>query len=100
MHRPKLAAALAWIVLAGALDARAAPASIDFDIPAGPLADAVTEVNRYSPTRVRIADESLADLAVSGSFVAGDAKAAVAAFAAVLPLTVTEEDGELTIHRR
>lgn len=63
------------------------------------LHDAVAEVNRYSATTVRIADQSLADLPVSGNFVVGDGKAVVAAFAAVLPLTVIEEDGELRLYR-
>jgi len=64
------------------------------------LGDAVTEVNRYAATKVRIVDDSLTDLPVSGTFVVGDAKAAVAAFAAVLPLTVIEEDDELELYRR
>jgi transmembrane sensor len=64
------------------------------------LDDAVAEVNRYAGTKVRIVDDSLADLPVSGSFVVGDGRAAVGAFAAVLPLTVIEQDGELKLYRR
>jgi transmembrane sensor len=64
------------------------------------LADALTEVNRYAQRKVLIADASLADLPVSGNFVVGDSEAAVAAFAAVLPLTAIEESGELRLYRR
>jgi len=39
---------------------------------------------------VRIADPSLAGMPVSGSFVAGDSKAAVAAFAALLPIRIAD----------
>ena len=67
---------------------------------ATPLADALDEVNRYAATKVRIVDSSLADLRVSGSFVAGDSEAAIAAFAAVLPITVVEKGGELELYRR
>jgi transmembrane sensor len=64
------------------------------------LADALLEVNRYATTKVRLADTSLADLPVSGNFVAGDSRAAVAAFAAVLPLTIINDGNELKLYRR
>jgi transmembrane sensor len=65
-----------------------------------PLADALQEVNRYATTKVRLADASLADLPVSGNFVAGDSASAVAAFAAVLPLTIINDGDELRLYRR
>lgn len=64
------------------------------------LADAVDEVNRYASRRVVIADPSLAELTVSGSFVAGDTASIVAAFAAVLPIRVSESGEELLLFRR
>jgi transmembrane sensor len=63
------------------------------------LDDALEQVNRYSATKVRIADPSLADLHVSGNFVTGDSEAAIAAFAAVLPLEITGDGGELLLFR-
>jgi transmembrane sensor len=64
------------------------------------LADALQQVNRYAVTKVRLADLSLADLPVSGNFVAGDSKAVVAAFAAVLPLEIAGSGDELLLYRR
>lgn len=64
------------------------------------LADAVAEVNRYSTRKVVVADPTLADLPVSGSFVSGDSDSIVAAFAAVLPITVSESGDELLLFRR
>ena len=63
------------------------------------LEDALEQVNRYAATKVRIADPSLADLHVSGNFVTGDSEAAVAAFAAVLPLEIAGDGGELLLFR-
>jgi transmembrane sensor len=63
------------------------------------LDDALQQVNRYAATKVRLADASLADLPVSGNFVAGDSEAAVAAFAAVLPLEISGADDELLLYR-
>jgi transmembrane sensor len=64
------------------------------------LADALQEINRYAATKVRLADPTLVDLPVSGTFIAGDSEAAVAAFAAVLPLTLATDGGELLLFRR
>jgi transmembrane sensor len=63
------------------------------------LADALQQVNRYAATKVRLADSSLADLHVSGNFVAGDSRAVVAAFAAVLPLRIAAEGDDLLLYR-
>jgi transmembrane sensor len=64
------------------------------------LADALQQVNRYAATKVRLADLSLADMPVSGNFVAGDSEAVVAAFAAVLPLEIAASGDELLLYRR
>jgi transmembrane sensor len=65
------------------------------------LIDAIREVNRYAAVKVRIADESLGDLRVSGTFFTGDSEAAVAAFAAVLPISISHgQDGEIVLTRR
>ncbi len=64
------------------------------------LADALQQVNRYAATKVRLADVSLADLPVSGNFVAGDSEAVVGAFAAVLPLEIAGDGDELLLYRR
>jgi transmembrane sensor len=63
------------------------------------LADALQQVNRYAATKVRLADSSLADLPVSGNFIAGDSEAVVAAFAAVLPLEIAGSGDELLLYR-
>ena len=55
-----------------------------------PLHVAIDEVNRYATRKVRLGDPSLADLPVSGNFIAGDSEMVVDAFAAVLPLRVVE----------
>jgi transmembrane sensor len=64
------------------------------------LDDAVEDINRYASVKVRLADPTLAELAVSGNFAAGDSESIVTAFAAVLPLRVAQSGAELTLHRR
>ena len=63
------------------------------------LTDALQEVNRYATKKVRLADASLGDLRVSGNFLAGDSRTAVAAFAAVLPLVIVENSDEVALYR-
>jgi transmembrane sensor len=64
-----------------------------------PLADALREVNRYAAVKVRIADSSLAELPVSGSFAAGDSESIVAALSAVLPVQATMAGAEIRLNR-
>lgn len=64
------------------------------------LSDAVAQVNRYASAKIRIADDTLADVPISGSFVAGDSAAAAAAFAAVLPIRIADSGDELLLFRR
>jgi transmembrane sensor len=66
-----------------------------------PLHEAVDEVNRYAQKKIRIGDPSLADLPVGGNFIAGDSELIVAAFAAVLPLSVVSDGNkEIILFRR
>jgi transmembrane sensor len=66
-----------------------------------PLAEAIEEVNRYSARKVRLADPSLADLAIGGNFIAGDSELIVSAFAAALPIRAVEGGGgEILLFRR
>lgn len=58
------------------------------------LQAALDEVNRYSHKKVRLGDPSLASLTVGGNFIAGDSEQIVAAFAAVLPLSVVDDGNE------
>lgn len=64
------------------------------------LADAIEEINRYAETKVRLADPSLADLPVSGSFLVGDSVSIVTALAAVLPLRVSSDGRDTLLFRR
>jgi transmembrane sensor len=64
------------------------------------LDEALTEINRYASKKVRLTDPTLADLPVSGSFLAGDSETIVSAFAAVLPITIADGGGELLLLRR
>lgn len=66
-----------------------------------PLQEAIDEVNRYAQKKVRLGDPALADLTVGGNFIAGDSELIVAAFAAVLPLSVVDDGNrEIILFRR
>lgn len=65
-----------------------------------PLHEALDEVNRYAHKKVRLGDPSLADMEVGGNFIAGDSELIVAAFAAVLPLSVVDGTQEIILFRR
>jgi transmembrane sensor len=67
---------------------------------ATPLKDAVREINRYSTTKVRLADASLQSLAVSGNFKTGDAEAIVSAWPIVLPVSLQKVGAEIVIAPR
>lgn len=65
------------------------------------LAEAVDEINRYSTARVRIADPTLANIPISGTFEIGDTASVVSALEALLPiLAVDEKDGQVVLLRR
>jgi transmembrane sensor len=66
-----------------------------------PLAEAIEDVNRYSPRKLRLADASLAALPVGGTFIAGDSELILSAFTAALPLrSVDGSGGEILLFRR
>jgi transmembrane sensor len=66
-----------------------------------PLADAVAEINRYSPHKIRLAESELGRLHLSGTFRAGDARTVAAVLPAVLPVRVeTGPSGEMLLHAK
>jgi transmembrane sensor len=67
---------------------------------ATPLREVVREVNRYAVRKIRIADLSLAELPVSGSFKVGDAQSIATALPATLPVRVVEQGGETILAPR
>jgi transmembrane sensor len=65
------------------------------------LSDALNEINRYSEKKLVIADATLSDLSIAGSFIAGDAQSIVDAIAAVLPIRVVDGgQHEILLFRR
>jgi len=60
-----------------------------------PLGEAVRRLNRYSRLQVKIGDESLAALRVSGVFESGDTLAFVEALQSYLPVVVHRESADL-----
>jgi transmembrane sensor len=67
---------------------------------ATPLAQAVTEINRYSARKLRLADPSLGNLQLSGSFRLGDAGETANALPYVLPVTVHDKGKEIVVAHR
>jgi len=67
---------------------------------ATPLDEAVREINRYSATKVRLADASLQSLVVSGNFKTGDAETITSAWPIVLPVTLQKVGAEIVIAPR
>lgn len=66
-----------------------------------PLHEVLREVNRYSTRQIRIEDASLRDLAVGGSFHAGDSIRIVAALEAILPVEgIVDDNGDIRLVRR
>lgn len=64
------------------------------------LAEAVEEINRYAKgARLVLEDPSLAELRISGSFLAGDAELAAAAWAATLPLRVEHQGDRILLKK-
>jgi transmembrane sensor len=68
---------------------------------ATPLADVIAEVNRYAATPLRLADPSLAETPVSGTFPIGDSRSVALGLQALLPLQAdTGTPGWITLRRR
>ncbi len=66
-----------------------------------PLAEAIAEVNRYGAKKLYLGDPALAEMPVSGNFIAGDSEMIASAFAAVLPLRMIDDGGsEILLFRR
>jgi len=61
------------------------------------LADAVTELNRYSTTKIRVPDPGLAAERLSGTFPTGEPEAFVANIALFLPIRVEQSDHQITL---
>lgn len=68
---------------------------------ATPLSEAVAEANRYAKIKIRIADESLSRLQISGTFVTGDSELLAAALQADMPVQADfSGDREIVLRRR
>jgi len=57
-----------------------------------PLAEAIDELNRYSATRIELADPKLADLRLSGTFATGETSTFVEAIVAYFPIQIEHTD--------
>lgn len=64
------------------------------------LQQAFVEINRYSEVKLVLADPSVGELLVSGSFKLGDGKAISEALPYAIPVKVSERDGTMVISRR
>jgi len=62
-----------------------------------PLGEAVERVNRYTHTKVTVADPKAAAIPISGAFNAGDVEAFVEAVCAIQPVRATRDSGEIIL---
>lgn len=67
---------------------------------ATPLRQAITEINRYSDVKLALAEPSVGDLVVSGSFKLGDGRTVSEALPYALPVRATEQAGRIVISKR
>jgi transmembrane sensor len=67
---------------------------------ATPLVEAVAEVNRYAKTKIRLADDSLSQLRISGTFVTGDSELLARALETDMPVHADFGDGKEIVLRR
>lgn len=65
-----------------------------------PLAQAIAEINRYSPLPVHLSDERLAGERISGVFQAGDAEVFAATLALYLPVEIERSESRIVITAR
>ena len=66
-----------------------------------PLAEVVTEVNRYASTPLQLQDPTLGALPVSGTFPMGDSESVALALQALLPVRIEQGDGKrIALHRK
>jgi transmembrane sensor len=61
------------------------------------LGDAIDEINRYSETRIALADAGLADLRLSGSFATGNTNVFVEAITRYFPIQIEHEDSRAIV---
>jgi len=61
------------------------------------LSDAVEEINRYSETRVKLADPKLGDLRLSGAFATGATRTFVEAVTTYFPLEIEHADDRTVV---
>lgn len=66
---------------------------------AAPLSTALSEVNRYSPTQITLAEPTLRQAPVSGAFDTGDTEAFVAAISDLFDLEVAARDDQQILLR-
>jgi len=65
------------------------------------LANVIEEVNRYSATKIHVADPALARTPISGTFDSGDSESVVAALETLLGVQVTRQsDGSILLRSR
>ncbi|VFR47532.1 Iron siderophore sensor protein [plant metagenome] len=65
-----------------------------------PLVQAVAEINRYSDTRLVVADAGLDGLRVGGRFRAGDVEGFLGALTRTFPISVRRSDDLVYLHER
>jgi transmembrane sensor len=65
-----------------------------------PLAEALSEVNRYSTIQIRVADPTLASIPISGTFAIGDGISVVSALEALLPIHADKAGEEILLRHR
>jgi transmembrane sensor len=61
------------------------------------LADAVAEINRYSPVQIELADGALGDLRISGAFATGRPTVFVEAMTTYFPVDATNVDDDTVL---
>ena len=64
-----------------------------------PVLHAVIELNRYSETKIELADPSLADLHLSGAFATGRPTVFVEAITTYFPIRIASSDNRAVVLR-
>lgn len=65
-----------------------------------PLADVISELERYHPVHFALADSALAQQTLSGSFDSSDLGPFLQALEKILPIRVTRQQHTVTLHKR
>ena len=61
------------------------------------LADAVAEINRYSPVKIELAEDALGELRISGAFATGRPTVFVEAMTTYFPVDATNVDDDTVL---